>query len=254
LDRQARVVEPITRGFLRDAGIGLGMRVLDMGSGAGHVAFLAAELVGAAGEVVGVDRAPAAVAAARTRAEARSLRNVSFLEGEPGGMTFERPFDAVVGRYVLMYQTDPTAALRALARHLRPGGVLVFHEPDLDGARSFPPAPTYDRCCRWIVETYRRLGAEPRMGVRLHAAFVAAGLPAPSMRLEAIIAGGADDPERLNLFPEIARSLLPAMERLGVATAAEIGVETLAERVRSEVAAGGGVVVGRSEIGAWSRV
>jgi ubiquinone/menaquinone biosynthesis C-methylase UbiE len=164
LDRQARVVEPITRGFLRDAGIGLGMRVLDMGSGAGHVAFLAAELVGAAGEVVGVDRAPAAVAAARTRAEARSLRNVSFLEGEPGGMTFERPFDAVVGRYELMHQTDPTAALRALARHLRPGGVLVFHEPDLDGARSFPPAPTYDRCCRWIVETYRRLGAEPRMG------------------------------------------------------------------------------------------
>jgi hypothetical protein len=74
------------------------------------------------------------------------------------------------------------------------------------------------------------------------------------MWLEAIIAGGADDPERLNLFPEIARSLLPAMERLGVATAAEIGVETLAERVRSEVAASGGVVVGRSEIGAWSRV
>ena len=59
---------------------------------------------------------------------------------------------------------------------------------------------------------------------KLHAAFVAAGLPAPSMRLEAIIAGGADSPERLDVVPDIVGSLLPTMERLGVATAAEVGM------------------------------
>jgi SAM-dependent methyltransferase len=254
LSKQARAVDPITRAFFRAAGLVPGMRVLDVGSGAGDVAFLAAELVGEAGEVIGVDRAPAALAAARTRAAARALHQASFREGDPTGMAFERPFDAVVGRYFLMCQPDPAAALRALARHLRPGGVVVFHEPDWTGTRSFPPAPTYDRCCRWIVETFRLLGTDMEMGVKLHAAFVAAGLPAPAMRLEAIIAGGADSPERLDVVPDIVGSLLPTMERLGVAAAAEVGIETLAGRVRDEVATGGGVVVGRSEVGAWSRV
>jgi hypothetical protein len=56
LDRlqvQARWVAPFTRQLLLDAGVGPGMRVLDVGSGAGDTAFLAAEVVGAAGEVVG---------------------------------------------------------------------------------------------------------------------------------------------------------------------------------------------------------
>ena len=63
LDRlqvQARLIEPITRTFFSDAGLAPGMRVLDIGSGAGDVAFLAAELVGEEGEVVGIDRASAA--------------------------------------------------------------------------------------------------------------------------------------------------------------------------------------------------
>jgi 2-polyprenyl-3-methyl-5-hydroxy-6-metoxy-1,4-benzoquinol methylase len=61
LKAQAAELDPITRRFLLEAGIVPGMRVLDVGSGAGDVAFLAAELVGATGEVVGVDLAPAAI-------------------------------------------------------------------------------------------------------------------------------------------------------------------------------------------------
>jgi len=118
---QARLIDPITRRFFRDAGIVPGMRVLDVGSGVGDVAFLAAELVGETGEVVGVDRAPAALVAATRRADALSLRNVSFCEGDPAEMTFKQPFDAVVGRYVLMFQHDPTTMLRKLVAHVRPG-------------------------------------------------------------------------------------------------------------------------------------
>src|SRR5437899_2256732 len=127
---QALLVDPITRRFMREGGVGPGMRVLDVGSGAGDVAFLAAELVGDAGEVIGVDRAPTALAVARERAPGKSLRNVSFVEGDPANMTFDRPFDAVVGRYVLLFQQDPGTMLRKVAAHLRPGGVVVFHEPD----------------------------------------------------------------------------------------------------------------------------
>ena len=81
LSAQARLIDPITRQFFREAGIAPGMRVLDVGSGAGDVAFLLAELVGDSGDVVGVDRAPGALAVARARADADSRRNVSFLRG-----------------------------------------------------------------------------------------------------------------------------------------------------------------------------
>ena len=254
LNKQARLIDPITRRFLCSAGIVPGMRVLDIGSGAGDVAFLAADLVGAAGEVVGTDRSAAALATARRRADARSLRNVVFREGDPAEMTFDRPFDAVIGRYVLLFQRDPAAMLRELAKHARRGGVIFFHEPDWDGVRSSPPAPTYDRCSQWIGETLRLSGAETRMGAKLFSTFVAAGLPAPSMQLEMLVAGAANNADPLHLVADIAGTLADTMERLGVATAAELGLETLAERMISEAAASGSVILGRFEVGAWSRV
>jgi tRNA A58 N-methylase Trm61 len=80
---QARLLEPATRQIFREAGIDAGMRVLDIGSGAGDVAFLTAEFVGASGEVIGTDVAAAAVAAAARSAEERGLARVSFRQGDP---------------------------------------------------------------------------------------------------------------------------------------------------------------------------
>ena len=254
LATQAGVIDPITRGFFTEAGITPGMRVLEVGSGAGDLALLAADLVGPTGTIVGVDRVPAALATARARAEERGLRHVSFLEGDLSQVTFERPFDAVVGRYVLMFQQDPGAMVRRLAAHVRPGGVIAFHEPDWDGAGSFPPAPTYDRCIQWIVETLRRHGHEAQMGKKLHPTFVAAGLPAPTMRIGALIGGGERGVDGLRLIADLMETMLPAIEGTGVATAAEVGLETLEKRLLAEAAAQGSVIVGRMEIGAWSRV
>src|SRR4030081_943729 len=115
LSAQARMIDPITRRFFTEAGIGEGMHVLDVGSGAGDVAFLAAELIGDSGEVVGVDRSPTALDVARARAAERSLRNVSFVEGDPARIGFERLFDAAIGRYVLHFPADPPAIVRTVS-------------------------------------------------------------------------------------------------------------------------------------------
>jgi predicted O-methyltransferase YrrM len=252
LSKQARLIDPITRRFLQAAGISAGMRVLDVGSGAGDVAFLAAELVGDTGEVVGTDRSSAALAMARQRAHARSLGNVDFLDGDPAGMTFDRPFDAVVGRYVLLFQPDPAAMVRRLAAHARPGGVIFFHEPDWDGVRSVPPAPIHDRCSGWIRETLRLSGVDTRMGTMLFSTFVRAGLPGPAMQLESIAAGGANNADALGLIADLAGSLAAEMERLDVAAAADLGIGDLAERMIGEAAAAGSVIMSRFEVGAWS--
>src|SRR5215469_7993145 len=183
LTAQSRVLRPITTRLLREAGIIGGMRVLDVGTGVGEVAFLAAELVGEAGEVIGADREPTALDVARAHADSAALRNVSFSAGDPSKMVFEQLFDAIIGRYVLMFQQDAAQMLQQLATQLKPGGLIAFHEPTLD-ARSFPPSPTWDQCCRWIAETLRRDGTETNMGIKLYSAFRAAGLPAPVMRVE----------------------------------------------------------------------
>jgi len=254
LRAQARFLEPVTRQFLCEAGIAQGMRVLDVGSGAGEVAFLASELVGETGTVLGTDKASTAVTTATLAAGERGLRNVQFREGNPALMTFETPFDAVIGRYVLPFQADPSAMLRGLARHLVSGGLLVFHEPDWTCVRSLPCAPLYDRACRWICETTRLSGQSWNFLDRAYTVFIHADLAAPTMRMHTFVAGEFNAREWLMGVGDIVESLLPAMVRLGIATAEEVQLETFRDRLLQEVTSNGSMIVGRSEIGVWTTI
>ena len=253
LETQAALIDPMTRRYFLEAGLRPGMRVLDIGSGAGDVAFLVAGIVGPDGSVVGVDRVPEALATARARAEERSLRHVSFREGELAEVELDDggPFDAAVGRYVLMFQERPADVLRNVARHVKPGGPIVMHEPDWDGARSFPPAPLYDRSCDWIVRAIVAHGHESRMGKGLHETFLEAALPAPTMGLDTLLGGGRKSAPLVGLIADLVWTLAGEIERLGIATASDMDVETLGKRMLEEAIAGDCVLVGRYEIGAW---
>jgi len=254
LDRQERLIGGATTDYFRAAGIVPGMRVLDVGSGTGATAFHAAELVGPTGTVIGTDLSPAAIKAATESAAVRGFANVTFREGDPTKLKFEKPFDAVVGRFVLLFQVDPGHMLHDLAGHVRPGGVIVFHEPDWSFARSDPPAPAYDRCCRWICETFERLNHSMNMRTKLRRAFVHAGLGAPTMRMQAAIGDATTEVEFLRSVADLMLALAPAAVQFGVASEAEIDAATLAERIIKDVADNRSTIVGRAEIGAWVRV
>jgi len=104
------------------------MRILELGSGAGDVAMLLAEMVGPYGSVVACELDPGAIDFARDRIAAAGIRNVTFLHVDasqplPASLR-EIPFDAVVGRAVLLYLSDPAAALSNAAELLRPEGAL----------------------------------------------------------------------------------------------------------------------------------
>lgn len=252
LSRQAQAFEPFTRQLFLQAGISPGMRVLDVGCGGGDVAFLVADLVGPAGEVVGTDRVSSAVQWAISRAQFRSVSNTRFLEGDPTEMSFDEPFDAVVGRLVLMYYPDPVDALRKLQHHLCPGGLAIFQEFDFANCRSLPPAPTFDRAVSLIRQSLLSTGARVQLGLELHQVYLDAGLSAPTMRMDSLIGGG---PEFVGytLVADVVQSLLPAMEKLNLATAAELDLPTLEQRLRNEVTASKGVILSPALIGAWSR-
>ena len=251
LSQQGRVFEPFTRQLFEQAGIGPGMRVLDVGCGAGDVSFLAAEFVGPTGEVVGVDHAAAAIEWASARAQALGIRNVKFLEGDPAMMAFDGQFDAVVGRLVLMYYPDPISAVQQLVQHVRPGGLIIFQEFDMDNARSYPAAPTFDRAVSWMKSTLSATGARIQLGLELFQIFAAVGLPEPALRIDAVIGGGAEFP--CEILVALMQSLLPVMEKLGIATARDVEISTLVERMRNEVVACRGVIRSPALVGAWSR-
>ena len=176
---------------------------------------------------------------------------MTFHVGDPSEMTFDGPFDVVLGRYVLMFQPDPAAMLRRLANHVRPGGIIAFHEADCSDARSIPVVSTYDRCWRWVIAAMQ--GADTSLGAKFPSIFIKAGLPAPTMRLEALLGGASESLNCIDLVVGLIATLLPQIERLGVATASEVDLSTLRDRLMNETVAASSLLVGRSEIGAWCR-
>jgi SAM-dependent methyltransferase len=277
---QHLIYAPLTRRVFEAAGIGAGMRVLDVGSGAGDVALLLAELVGPTGRVVGVDLNAAILDTARARVAAAGWRNVEFHAGEAAEVAPGEVFDAAVGRWVLMYQPDPAALLRRLATRLRAGGVVAFHENDFGyPPGTFPPSALSQQVQRWSLPPGIAAGPpggapgeapgpppgaagpggppgpggpEMRMGTKLFQTYLDAGLPAPQLRLEAPIGGGPDWPG-YEYTAETLRSLLPAMQRLTGADAATVGIDTLAERMRQDAVDGRRVQMLPMMIGAWAR-
>jgi ubiquinone/menaquinone biosynthesis C-methylase UbiE len=253
LDAQSRFIDPLTERVFREAKVGPGMRVLDLGSGAGHVALLASRLVGPEGSVVGVERDPEAVQTARERVRAAGATNVKLVVGDVQTLDeIEEEFDAVVGRLILMYLSDPAAALRQAAGRLRSGGIIAMHEADLAYDWAVPQTPLWEQVRGWFLQTLACAGVEERMGLRLYRCFVAAGLPAPEMTLESVVAGGPEAPAWG--WANLVRGVMPLMERLDVATSADVQPDTLADRLLAELTAENGTLVGPPMIGAWSRV
>ncbi|WP_375001793.1 class I SAM-dependent methyltransferase [Aeromicrobium sp. CTD01-1L150] len=245
---QSTVLDPITRRLLVRAGLEPGMTVLDLGSGAGNVAAIAADLVGPTGQVVGVDRDPEALENARNLTA--GLDNVEFRQGDVGSLdVVSGEFDAVVGRAVLMHLPDPVAALRVAAERVRPGGVLCMHEPDMTCAWTSHEVPLWETVRGWILEAFDRGGVHSRMGPSLFAAFRSAGLADPEVVMEAPVGGGARSPAFG--WANIVEALLPVMERLGITTAQEADVETLTARLDEAISAYDGLVMGPPMYGAW---
>ncbi|MDF0643074.1 MAG: class I SAM-dependent methyltransferase [Nitrospira sp.] len=109
--------------LIGDARIKHGQRVLDLGSGTGYPALLAAEMVGTAGNVTGMDVAEQMLEVAGRKATRLGLTNVTFQPGDVTHLPFDADiFDAITSRFCLMFLPEIPKAAAEISRVLKPGG------------------------------------------------------------------------------------------------------------------------------------
>jgi len=249
LIKQAVRFLPFTERLFRDAGVGPGQRVLELGSGMGDVAMLVARLIGPSGEVVGVERDTRSIARAQRRLREAGIGNVTFVQCDASELPRERPFDAAVGRLILQYLPDPVAVLRSVSQLVRRGGAIAFQEP------SFKPyfalcseMPLWSACGSLAVAAFQGAGANAEMGPELPGVFERAGLPSPKMRMEMSL---GNDLESARWTSDLLKSLLPQIKRLDLSVAKVGDFETLPERLSQEAMASGNAAPCVALIGAW---
>jgi SAM-dependent methyltransferase len=255
VERQAARFARATRRVFRDAGIGPGMRVLDVGCGAGDATRLVAALVGASGAVVGVDRDAGMLAAAGRHARQEGAAPVRFVEGDFRSTPLGGPFDAAVGRFVLMFQGDLVGALRAVAAAVRPGGAVAFVEIDRTPTfPSRPQLPLWERIGALVGEGLTCTGTRSHAGLELGPALLAAGLV--DVRVQVVDAFLQYPGDRFGSWSLVAllRSLMPTLVDAGIVTADGLDLSTLEDRLAAEVDAVRGVGRGPLVFGAWGVV
>ncbi|MBX9758308.1 MAG: class I SAM-dependent methyltransferase [Beijerinckiaceae bacterium] len=251
LQKQAEFYAEFTRNVLLKAGLQAGMRVLDVGCGAGDVSIEAARIVGDAGEVIGIDQSSAALEMATRRAGHAGFRHAHFRRADLRDLQGERAFDAVIGRFILLHVQDPGAALATMTQYVRAGGAIAFIEMDLSSAQVTPPLALFDDALGWIRDAYIREGVEINMGSRLFACYEALGL-SPAMEAFQRIEGG-EHAHVYEYLAETVRSLLPRMIALGVVTHDAVQVDTLAARAKQAAVAGRHCFFYPRMVGAWAR-
>ena len=252
LARQATLLQDLTEDVFRRAGIVSGMQVLDLGSGVGDVSFLAARMVGPSGSVLGIERNASSVEAASQRAEKLGVRNVRFEAVDLESFDSPHTFDAVIGRFVLLYLPEPAATLRRFRKFLKPRGVIAFQESDMEQASQVPSSELFLRVLSWIIGAFRAAGVEPNMGSKLLTTFLAAGLPRPTM-IAATRAESGPGSEVYDYLAQMLRSLLPLVDRVGLATLEEVAIDTLTDRLRQDATLNERVTFLARLVGAWSR-
>jgi SAM-dependent methyltransferase len=253
LDGQAASIAAPTNVLLRAAGIGGRMRVLDLGTGLGHVAFQIAELLDDGGRVLAIDQSAALLEVAERRRVSAGIPNLRFARADVRTFLPEDPVDAIVMRLLLFHLPDAVDVLRRLRAALAPGGLVVIIEFDIGIALTEPPLELADTAIRRVSDGFRSADADPVIGARLQPLLRDAGFTdIETFGVQRYLA--PDDPAGPAQLAGIVRALAPQIVAAGIATERELGLDTFQDRLTQELARADAVVRPPCVVGAWARV
>jgi hypothetical protein len=159
-------------------------------------------------------------------------------------------FDAIIGRFILLYLPRPSELLRRLRFNIRPGGIVAMQELDMSAASQVPSSPLFSTVNGWIFGAFEAGKAEKDMGSRLLSTFLASGLPWPDMISTTPVTSGLESPY-YEILTEMVRSMLPTIERAGLASASEIGLASLSQRLREDAVSNQRVLFPPRLVSAW---
>jgi SAM-dependent methyltransferase len=252
LQTQAEMLAEPTAVLFQRGGIRPGMRVLDLGSGPGDVAFLVAEMVGDDGVVVGVEQDSAQIAEATRRRDALGLSNVEFRQGDARTYTNDEPFDAAVCRLLLMHLPDTVDVLAHQMGNLRQGGVFVAVDYDMGGVRALPEVELFSQVGAWVSAGFAHAQVDTSVGMRLPLYFEQAGYAdVGSLGLQSYFS--PRDGNAARYVVGVARAMAPAIVASGVTTEEEMDLDTLADRLSAAIEAENAVYTVPTVVGGWGR-
>ncbi len=199
----------------RRAGVRPGATAVDLGCGPMGALQALSEVVGASGQVIGIDASAAAIERARGIAPHLKLIHANVNE-------VALQADVVYSRLFLLHQRDPITTLRHVRTFLREGGVLVAHEPsdELSGApASQPHVPAMTRVWELVIGAAQARGAQTHFGRCGRSMLTEAGFQVESHRAYSV-----HYPPFIGFdIPRVAlHSLKPAIREHGLATEAEV--------------------------------
>jgi SAM-dependent methyltransferase len=205
---------------------------------------------------VGVERDANALTKARSRVAEAQLRNVSFVEADVGQVASSKlrsdPFDAVVGRLILEYVSDPAAVLRSLSNLVHSGGIIVFQDcywaPLLQLTAHLP---LWAKCASLIYQAFERSGANINMEHLLYRAFLDAGLPTPKMVIEIPV---GDSPDVRRWVYDIFCTVYPQMHKHNLSTNEVGDLESLLSRLEAELDRTKSFAACIGLVGVWSQM
>lgn len=156
-------------------GVQPGWRCLDLGCGPGGITDLLCARAGPTGRVVGLDRDPVFLAAARAHAGDRAglefVLGDAYRTGLPRGHS-----DLVHARFVAGTAGEPAALLKEMIRLTRAGGTVAFQEPDVSTLNCYPPHPSWERLRDALRQAFASVGADVQLAQRLFRMVRHAGL------------------------------------------------------------------------------
>jgi SAM-dependent methyltransferase len=202
-------------------------------------------------QVVGIERDANSIERANVRVAEAGFHNVSFLQTDVNEISSAKPFDAAVGRFILMFLLDPLLVLKSVARLVRQGGVFAFQEPTWVPMLAMAAhLPLWSRLLGAIHKTFLSSRVNPEMGLDLYRIFQQIGLPAPKMHID-MMAGA--DASLIRIFSELLSSVRSLAEEHGVPLDELGDFDTLPERVQKELVFAQTVVSFVPIVSVWSR-
>ena len=136
-----------------------GQTVLDLGSGAGLDAFVAAQKVGSEGRVIGVDMTPEMVTKANQFAQGGGYTNVVFMVGRIEHLPMaDAAIDVIISNCVINHSPDKPRVFKEAHRVLRRGGLLLVSDLVVNGKLPPPDSPGLEVWKEWLRVACGRSG------------------------------------------------------------------------------------------------